>query len=114
MRIGEDVSIQECRDQGYLVMDYPAYKFKKNPTTTYCRFTDSWPHWYREERGYGVGDPIIRFDMEYNWEDLWEIYQDYKKGIDSMIGGSHKYTLNPEPHEVLNLASDINSYCGLE
>ena len=111
MRIGMDVSIEVCRDEGYMVMDYPVHKFKKDPTTTDCRFTTSWPDYLRDGR---VGEKVILLDMWLNWEDLWEMYIDSQKGIDSMIGGNHKETDSPEPFDLLNLASDLNAYCGME
>lgn len=49
MRIGMDVSIQTCRDEGYIVMDYPVHAFNKEPFTTDCLFTISIPLWVREE-----------------------------------------------------------------
>ena len=110
MRIGQDVSIQVCRDEGYMVMDYPVWDFKKRPYTTDCRFTKSLPNYCRDNV---PGEKMIYLDMYLNWDDLWEIYQENQAGIDSMIGDSYDYHDGVNPHIVLNLASDIDSYCGL-
>jgi hypothetical protein len=111
MRIGTDVSIQTCRAEGYMVIDYPVHAFRKDPLYTDCRFTDSYPDYARLHY---VGEPIIRTDIKLNYKDLWEKYIDNKKGIDSMIGDAHWFKEVPEPYDLLLLASDINSYCGLE
>lgn len=111
MRIGEDVSIQTCRDEGYMVMDYPVHKFKRDPTFVDCRFTKSLPDYVREGE---VGQPMMVIDVWLNYEDLWEMYLEHKASIDSMIGGSHPKKDEPDPYDLLSLASDIDSYCGLE
>ena len=110
MRIGEDVVIQECRDQGYIVMDYPVRKFKRNPTTTDCRFTVSFPDYMQD--GF-VGEKILYIDELLNWEDLWVMYLENKEGIDSMIYQPYKKADKPNPYILLSLASDIHGYCGL-
>jgi len=113
MRIGTDVSIQTCRDEGYMVMDYKVKEFKKDPFTTDCRFTKSIPDYIREDTGWTPGTSMLDIDMYLNWNDLWEIYMDNKSGIDLFIGGRYDDIKIPEPHDVLNLASDIDMYCGL-
>lgn len=110
MRIGMDVSIECCRAEGYMVMDYPVHAFKASPTTVDCRFTRSIPEYARD--GF-IGEKIIMVDIMLNWEDLFETYLEHKSGIDSMIGGSYKKTDTPEPYMLLNLASDIDMYCGI-
>jgi len=110
MRIGQDVSIQVCRDEGYMVMDYPVHELRKEPHETDCRFTKSWPDYAREEV---IGKKIIYLDVYLNWDDLWEMYQEHKEGIDSFVGDSYNYDDCVEPYKLLNLASDIDAYCGL-
>lgn len=112
MRIGMDVSIQVCRDEGYMVMDYPVYAFRKEPQNTDCRFTKSIPEYAREE--WFVGETILCVDQTLNYNELWEMYQDNLNGINSFIGGFHVWKENPTPDNLLILASDIDSWCGLE
>ncbi len=114
MRIGQDVSIQTCRDEGYMVMDYPVYKFKANPRTTDCRFTRSLPFYIRQEMCMQVTESIIHLDAYLSWGELMEMYQQHKEGVDSMIGGTYQYIDDPEPYQVLNLAADLDMYCGLK
>lgn len=114
MRIGMDVSIQTCRDEGYLVMDYPVHAFRRDPIKTECRFTKSLPLWIREDVGWTPGQPMIVLDVHYNWEDLYEIYKDNKEGIDSFTGYDYSDIKVPTPRDLLDLASDIDSYCGIE
>ena len=110
MRIGTDLSIQECRAEGYMVMDYPVHAFRKNPTSTICRFTVSKPDYIR--LGY-VGEKIIYIDEEFDYADLWEMYETYKDEIDSFVGFTRKKSKTPSPYDLLSLASDIDAYCGI-
>jgi len=115
MRIGTDVSIKECRDSGYTVMDfkvkglYPDGRKNGIDINYPARFTVSMPLYAR--RGY-IGEKIIYIDVLLSWADLWEVYTENKKSIDSMIGGKHENN-NIGEYELLNLASDIDSYMGL-
>lgn len=114
MRIGTDISIQTCRDEGYMVMDYSVQDFHKDPIQTDCLFTKSLPVYIREEMAWKVGDPIITTHVWFCWIDLYERYLEHKDGIDSYVGFDYSDIKRPTPHDVLNLASDIDSYCGLE
>ena len=93
-----------------MVMDYPVYELKKNPTKTNCRFTCSLPDYARDNY---VGEKILYINVILNWEDLWEMYMEDKGGIDSFVGFKRRETNKPEPSELLDLAGDINSYRGL-
>jgi hypothetical protein len=116
MRIGQDVSIQVCRDEGYAVMDYPVKQFKADPINTDCTFTWSLPTYAREEIGWSIGDRIVCTEHILSYKDLWEIYcyGDNKHGVDSMIGDEYLYTENPSPQTLLNLAGDLMSYGALD
>lgn len=111
MRIGIDVSIQECRASGYMVMDYPVHNFRKNPCSTDCRFTNSLPDYVRDGH---IGEKIICTDIMLNYEDLWEMYKENKESIDSFVGFKREKSYEPEPYDLLSLASDLDAYCGLE
>ncbi len=110
MRIGQDVSIQVCRCEGYMVMDYPVHAFKKNPTTTDCRFTKSLPDYARIV---GVGEKIIHLDVCLCWDELIEMYKVDQEGIDSFVGDTYTHIVTPKPFDLLNLAADIDAYSGL-
>ncbi len=110
MRIGMDVSIQTCRAEGYMVMDYPVYAFKKDPLNTECIFTNSLPEYSRE--GY-IGEKIIIVEEHYTYNDLFEMYLERKEDIDSFVGFKREKLDNPTPYDLLHLASDLDSYCGI-
>lgn len=110
MRIGTDVSIQECRNEGYAVMDYNVKEFNANPTDTDCQFTWSLPLYIRQELGWVVGMPVIITEYFLSYNDLYSMYLEKKGEIDSMIGGEHVRTETPDPSDLLNLASDLQSY----
>jgi len=118
MRIGTDISLQTCREQGYLMMD-----FKKRELFTggkinedcFVQFLAHTPD-YILRKMYGTENPVgekrIMLDVYHSVESLWELYTENKEGIDGCSGMSHdKPTCE---HLMLNLACDINSYCGLE
>ena len=114
MRTGADISIQTCRDEGYTVMDYPVYALRNNPTTTDCTFTWSLPNYIRKEMCLGIGDAVICATHVLNYNDLFEMYSEDKESINSLIGDTHKRENNPDPFDLLNLASDLMSYGSLD
>ena len=89
-----------------MVMDYPVYKFKEDPLNTDCKFTRSWPDYIRD--GF-IGKKIIRLDIWLSWNDLFDMYLEHKKSIDSFIGGEYVHA-DPSPRDLLNLAGDLASY----
>ena len=114
MKIGTDISIQVCRDEGYLVADVDKRAFNKAPTTTDLDFSWSIPAYVRQEMGWKVGDSIIDGTACLNYTDLFELYEGDKTGIDSFTGDKHEWTDTPDVYDVLHLASDIQGYKGLE
>ena len=115
MRIGDDVSIQTCRDEGYCVMDYKIREFKKNPTTTDCTFTWSLPKYIRDQIGLGVGGKIIEVTEVLDYNNLYELYLEHKEGIDSFIGSEGiREETSPIAWDLLRLASALRSYGALD
>ena len=121
MKIGTDVSLQTCRDEGYMVIEFSVRELypngRKNGIDKDCpvNCTKSYPDYIRKEMGWSVGDSMMMLDEDYSWNDLLEIYLRHKDGIDSMIGASYDVeNIEPTEWDILNLASDIDSYCGLE
>jgi hypothetical protein len=58
-------------------------------------------------------------DTWMDWPTLLEMYDDHKEPVDNMCGYDDDNPRrlnrdNPTPYEILNLASDLDSYCGLE
>jgi hypothetical protein len=121
MKIGTDVSLQTCRDEGYMVIEFAVRELYPNGRKNgidkeHCvNFTKSYPDYIRKEMGWSPGDSMILLDVDYSWNDLIEIYQKHKKGIDSMIGASYDVeNIEPTEYDILNLGSDIDAYCGLD
>jgi hypothetical protein len=116
MKIGTDISIQECRDEGYCVIEFAVKELYPNGRKNgidkeHCvNFTKSLPAYMR-----GVGEQQIYLDVDYSWNDLVEIYLKHRDSIDSMIGDTwYIETLKPNEYDILHLGSDIDSYCGLD
>lgn len=124
MRIGTDVSLQTCMDEGYTVMDYAVRKLfprgRKNgiDKDCQCSFSASWPLDCRSSVA-TPNDPFgmrRRFDTTYSWNDLLERYGRHKAGIDSCCDFANCSTNfeNPTEWDMLHLADCIAAYCGLE
>ncbi len=112
MRIGTDISLKVCSEEGYLMMDYKARelvtKGKLNPDVSVRFFAHVPP--YVEERY--VGYPItLVTDAYLSANDVWELYLHDKEGIDSCAGLSHEFPTCPG--SLLSLASDVDCYRGL-
>ena len=123
MKIGSDVSLHVCRAEGYLMMEYTKNKlFKKGvlQKDVYVRFTATGGYLAWNANG-KLLPPQMRktdayiLDVSLCWDDLIEIYEYNKKGIDSLCDYEHcKPNFDsPSEYDMLNLASDIHRYCGL-
>jgi hypothetical protein len=118
MRIGTDVSLDVCRAEGYLMMDYKKRELFVNGVfqkDCYVRFITHAPGYILEEM-HGTSRPVgvktISLDVELTAQDVWERYREYWKAIDSSTGCKNEFPTNE--HELLNLACDVSSYSGLE
>jgi hypothetical protein len=110
MLIGTDVSIKECKDSGYLIMDCDMrHKFNHQVEAKFYRYL---PDYCRAESGIkGYGDPEW---TRFNTSELWELYQDNKKGIQSCCDYHvEAITEVKSYYDMLDLADCINSYRGI-
>ena len=122
MRIGTDMSLATCRAEGYLMME-----FKKRELITKGKLNrDVWVTFLatggyvtHDENGYPleIGTKMW-LEVGHTFNSLMELYEQYKESIDSMCGYStedrQRELADPNEYDMLNLASDINAYCGLE
>ena len=120
MKIGTDVSIKTCWEEGYLIMDFKVRELfpngRKNGLDKTCNVYFYCSDGGVMQRGISGITKIVDTWYDFNW--LMEVYESHKHSIDCMCGyGAH----NPRPgldfpdeFIMLNLASDINSYCGLD
>lgn len=123
MKIGTDINLYTCRAEGYLMMEFNSKKLAKNgklDKDCYVRFTatSGYLAWNNDGK---LLPPQLRktdayiLDVSYNFNDLINMYYQNKKGIDSCCDYENCKPdfENPNEYDMLNLASDINCYCGL-
>lgn len=117
MRIGTDISLKTCKDEGYLMMEYKVKELTPKSgfnADANVRFISYIPDYLLKEMGHTDnldGSPLL-LDVTLNTIDVWELYQDSKSDIDEFCDEDHKFTTTPS--DLLNLASAVNSYCGLD
>jgi len=134
MRIGTDISIATCRCEGYMVMDFKKRKLiKKGILDKDCvvDFTVSIPEYWND-----AGKPMLpprdtnnpryfeRMPVLYaldtcaSWNDIMDIISDDKDraSVASCCDWSNcsPNFKNPTEYDLLNLASDVNCYFGIE
>lgn len=118
MKIGTDVSLDVCRNEGYLMMEFKKRELiKKGVLDPECdvRFYQHLPDYCLRET-YGterpVGTPTICLNVWLNANDIWDLYQRNAKSIDETCGINDREFPQDE-YDLLSLASDIDGYSGL-
>jgi hypothetical protein len=117
MKIGTDVSIQECRRSGYMVIDFPKGLIKDGvlDKDREVELSISFP-----EAWHDSGTPMIGTDLSlwslrenYSWNDLIEFinYSDRREMVASCCDWEHCQPEmdNPNEYDLLHLASDISA-----
>lgn len=123
MKIGTDISIAECRNSGYMVIEFKKRELIKKGVLqkdAYVDCTQSNPECWKK------GRPIIGFDFHQRyccntictWNMAIEIFKRHGEGILKYIGceseeESYLHRENPTEYDLLNLIADINSYSPL-
>lgn len=104
MLVGIDVSIDVCKNEGYLYVNFNTKEFKKDKA-------------YRVMRKFPIYDALkgqYAIDTFVSWNDVVELYNDDKKSIDEFAETcNHVDFDNPTIHDFVNLCSDVSSYKGL-
>jgi len=106
MIIGTDISIAVCKAEGYLMLKFDGRKkfTKKSRVNVFAYY----PH-YCNLPNELILDTIVTF------AELEEIYNAKKAELDRFAETNEAVNFeNPTIYDLLNLASDINAYCGLE
>lgn len=108
--IGTDVSIEVCKNEGYLMLDWnPSIPF--DPETPYNVYA-FYPDYIREE--FNISDETKMLDTFISFNALLEIYDRHKEGVNSFAETDETVNFkNPGIYDLLNLASDLNAYCGI-
>jgi len=127
MKIGTDVSIAECRDSGYMVIEFKKRELIKKGVLqkdVYVECSQSLPvddRWQngRPMIGYTRHELYSVIDIAHSWESIMEFFEKYETEIMSMCGATNRkeYGVNfdhPTEYDLLNLISDVNCYMGLE
>ena len=137
IKIGTDIDLDTCWQEGYLMCEYNHSKLYKgkvlNPNTEVYFFAHVPDYLLKERYGieldyprYSDGDKsftvsqlknrgidVILESHSLTANDLWEIYQDNQASIDEIVGLDEEREFPTDVYDMLNLASDINAYCGL-
>lgn len=110
MIIGTDVSLTVCKEEGYLMMEFDGRK-KFDPDRQYRVFAYL-PSYIAEE--IGVDPNTTHIDTEISFNDLVEDYERNEIAL-NRYGETDKWVNfeNPNYHDFLILADDINGYKGL-
>lgn len=104
MLVGQDISIDVCKSEGYIYINFNTKEFKRDKE---YRVMQKFPCW-DELKGQYIVDVFLTFD------EVMEEYLEDKEGIDSFAETNlHVNFVNPTIHDFVNLCSDVNSYKGL-
>lgn len=131
MRIGTDVSIAECRNSGYTVIEFKVKELFPNgrkagiDKDALVNVTISNPEEWQNGRPYiydrfeGRISPLYVYDDVMSWDAVYEMYLNNKESIDSLCGidpvnGWTFEVDNPTEYDLLSLIDSVNSYCGLD
>jgi hypothetical protein len=111
--IGTDVSLSVCKKEGYLMLRFDARK-KFSAEESYNVFGYYPDYAIRDSKGVIPKDSLI-LDTWVSWNALKEQYIKHKEGIDSFADDMPELMQSkPDYYSLLNAASTINSYCGIE
>lgn len=116
MRIGQDVNMDTNIAEGYGILSYRKsdlyVKGKFNPNGE-ARFIRHFPDYcIAEAKDAGQELPKFLTNAAVSAQDVFEQYQKHANSIDSFCGTEPR-TVPSDEYELLNLASDIDQYCGL-
>ncbi len=126
MKIGTDISIQECRASGYPVIEFKVRKLFPNGRkegidkdfSVYVTISEPerWPYGYLT-KGHGHGYSCISW---LSWNELVEMIEDsLKNSLESFMKSVDRKILpskieKPTEYNLLNLISDFNWNFGLD
>lgn len=104
MLVGTDVSIEVCKNEGYLYVNFNTKEFKKDKE-------------YRVMRKFPIWDELkgqYHTDVFISWNDVVELYLEDKNSIDEFAETCNYVDFeNPTIEDFVNLCSDVSSYKGL-
>jgi len=120
MKIGTDISLKTCYDEGYTTIEFKVRELfpngRKNGLDKECNvdIKRSYPDYIREELAteenpFGVGYIL---NESYSFSDLLGVYLDHKKSIDDCHGMEINSAMleNPDEYTLLTLADMVQEY----
>lgn len=104
--IGTDLSLDTCKEKGYLMLDTEGNKVIDNNKAynVFCYYPIHIKHLNDE----------LAIDRYYSWIVAMEVYNKHKKDMNKMSDDLKYITSNPSFDNLLALCDSINAYCGLE
>lgn len=106
IRIGTYIDLATCRNEGYMtvLVDRSDLDGDLDPEKVF-KFGQTWPRWQNGGRF-----------QKYNTRgatanNLWKIYQDHKKDIDSFCGDPDR-AFPKSVYDLLRLSDDLEAYGG--
>lgn len=118
MRTGTDISIPECRASGYPVVEH--HSSKMNPKKDYLLTISNPSSWADSGGGVkpGRGHTAYRVYTFVSYQEMWERFEKQGEGIKKFCDFENCPLPTPENtssfHDFVNLASILDSYCGIE
>jgi hypothetical protein len=124
MKIGTDISLAECRAEGYGMIEFNKSKLLKKgilQKDTPVRYFRTFGYLSHDEKGRPLELGMMKAELYItdtliSWNDLIEIYEPRKEGIDNFADFKNCPLNwdNPTEYDLLTLADIIDSYCGIE
>lgn len=116
MKIGQDINMSTNIAEGYGILSFRKSdlytKGQFNPTGE-ARFYRHYPDYViAEAKASWTTLPKFLVDTTVSAADVYDQYLSHADGIDSFCG-TERRTIPANEYELLNLASDIDQYCGL-
>lgn len=118
MRIGQDINMQTNIAEGYAILEYKKrdlYNKGQFNTNGIARFIRHYPDYIKAEmvkHSGSIVDMRLMVDTTISANEVFEQYKHHQSGIDSFTGEKDR-TVPANEYELLNLAADLDQYCGL-
>jgi len=105
MIIGTDISLAECKESGYLMMEYKGRKFDPSQQVKFIRCYDRYTEFPFE---------YLKHEVWLDTGCVWESYESHKQGIDKCCDCDFKSIDDIKTwYDLLHLADVTDAYCGI-
>ena len=108
--IGTDISLDVCKAEGYLMMEFDARK-KFSPTRQY-KFIAYYPEYIRIESIYESDQYMVNTEASLSY--IWEYYSKHKTDIDEFADVNYNsMDYIKDEYNLLYFADSVNAWCGI-